>query len=529
MLKKIIKLFLVLTFIGSGYCLSQPVNTRNILIRETDGSPSGYLRQLYVTNTTLTKNSSGNFTLDSGSGGAGGNSFSTWAVNSTDIIAGNSSSTMTLTPGDNVTFIANNTTKTITINATGGGGAETNSLETTITGIADTEIFVGNDSDNGNFVTMSGDATLANTGALTIVDDSHNHVIGNIDAFTVADLQTQTSDVSIFVNNGTAFGGEVSGTYGAIVLGHDALDDQYYDSESDLTTLLDNNYVDEGQVNSIDSDMYVDGSVDDVHLATDFISETELSNITELDTQIGITGTANTTTFLRGDGAWEIPAGGAATNSITTWAVNGTTMTVDSTSDTWNITAGANVTITGDNGTKVVTIDSSAGGGGGSARKGYHRLPIQQARVTGGFTTGNASISAINSTFALLLDNVTDESSVWSWDVPSDYTGNLTAHLSYSMVDATSGTVGLEIEVMAITDGDSTDVNTASFDTANIVADGTTVPGTAGYPDLVNITLTNADSLAANDRTIIRVMRNVDANDTAVGDCALDGFKLEYD
>jgi len=37
-------------------------------------------------------------------------------------------------------------------------------------------------------------------------------------------------------------GGEVSGTLGAIVLGHDALDDQYYDSEGDLTTLLDDNY-----------------------------------------------------------------------------------------------------------------------------------------------------------------------------------------------------------------------------------------------------------------------------------------------
>jgi hypothetical protein len=53
-----------------------------------------------------------------------------------------------------------------------GGAAETNSLETTITGIADTEIFVGNGADSGTFVTVSGDASLANTGALTITSDA---------------------------------------------------------------------------------------------------------------------------------------------------------------------------------------------------------------------------------------------------------------------------------------------------------------------------------------------------------------------
>jgi hypothetical protein len=76
------------------------------------------------------------------------------------------------------------------------GGAETNSLETTITGIADTEVFVGDGADSGAFVVVSGDATLANTGALTVADDSHNHVITNIDSFTKANLETQTSDVA---------------------------------------------------------------------------------------------------------------------------------------------------------------------------------------------------------------------------------------------------------------------------------------------------------------------------------------------
>ena len=46
--------------------------------------------------------------------------------------------------------------------------------------------------------------------------------------------------------------------------------------------------------NSIDSDQYVDGSIDNAHLADDAVGIDELS----------ATGTASATTFLRGDNAW---------------------------------------------------------------------------------------------------------------------------------------------------------------------------------------------------------------------------------
>ena len=45
-----------------------------------------------------------------------------------------------------------------------------------------------------------------------------------------------------YIELSDTFGGEVSGNYTNIVIDNDALDDQYYDSESDLTTLLNNNY-----------------------------------------------------------------------------------------------------------------------------------------------------------------------------------------------------------------------------------------------------------------------------------------------
>lgn len=42
----------------------------------------------------------------------------------------------------------------------------------------------------------------------------------------------------------------------------------------------------------------------------DPIEETEMDSLAELDTQIGTTGTADSTTFLRGDNSWATPAGG---------------------------------------------------------------------------------------------------------------------------------------------------------------------------------------------------------------------------
>lgn len=54
-----------------------------------------------------------------------------------------------------------------------GGGSEINALEADgASGILDTEIFIGTGAGAGNYASVSGDATLANTGALTIANDA---------------------------------------------------------------------------------------------------------------------------------------------------------------------------------------------------------------------------------------------------------------------------------------------------------------------------------------------------------------------
>ena len=75
-------------------------------------------------------------------------------------------------------------------------------------------------------------------------------------------------------------------------LGANSVDsDHYVDGSVDLAHM---------SANSVDSDQYVDTSIDNAHLADDAVGIAELS----------ATGTASATTFLRGDNAWaEVLAG----------------------------------------------------------------------------------------------------------------------------------------------------------------------------------------------------------------------------
>lgn len=104
--------------------------------------------------------------------------------------------------------------------------------------------------------------------------------------------------------------------------------------------------------------------------------------------------------------------------------------------------------------------------------------------------------------------------------MPGQYGGEtLKASVGYMMASATSGKVDFEVSVEAVTDGDAVDLDSASsFDTANAV--NATVPATAGYLDVLTVTLTNKDNVAAGDMVRFKLKRDADdgTDDTATGD-----------
>lgn len=135
------------------------------------------------------------------------------------------------------------------------------------------------------------------------------------------------------------------------------------------------------------------------------------------------------------------------------------------------------------------------------------------------FPTANfPQLSVVNQRPVLWFDAATDETCYWTLIGPQGWTGTITAVATYLMASATSGTIGLQVQVEAITDGDAVDLDaTTSFDAVNNSA-STTVPGTAGHIDQVSITLTNNDSSAAAD--YIRISLNRDADGSAITDSA---------
>lgn len=104
--------------------------------------------------------------------------------------------------------------------------------------------------------------------------------------------------------------------------------------------------------------------------------------------------------------------------------------------------------------------------------------------------------------------------------LPGQYAGGtLKAGVGYMMASATSGKVDFEVAVEAVTDGDAADLDAGtSFDAVN--AANATVPATAGYLDVLTVTLTNKDSAAAGDMVTFRLERDADdaTDDTATGD-----------
>lgn len=164
-------------------------------------------------------------------------------------------------------------------------------------------------------------------------------------------------------------------------------------------------------------------------------------------------------------------------------------------------------------------------------------LPIGAARPPDGtasnlapaITVVKGSASAPTPYFAMAgFDAAQTEQLLWTFTCPQNYASGPELHVQWKAA-ATSGNVRWEGRVAAYTPGtDSTDFAAKALAAANNV---TTAAGATTAGRLVEsvITLTNADSLAANDTLIIYLARlGGDAADTMTGDAQAVTVAFQY-
>lgn len=147
--------------------------------------------------------------------------------------------------------------------------------------------------------------------------------------------------------------------------------------------------------------------------------------------------------------------------------------------------------------------------------------------------TGHAPLTVLSGGAAaphtpiLAFDAATAEEAQFVGQAAAYGSGNWTIRLRYAMASATTGDVKWNAQLRALTPGDAQIISSDAFGTANTATD--TVPGTAGHMKEVAITLSNLDSVAADDYYTLRVVRDAaDAGDTATGDARLVSVTVEY-
>jgi hypothetical protein len=129
----------------------------------------------------------------------------------------------------------------------------------------------------------------------------------------------------------------------------------------------------------------------------------------------------------------------------------------------------------------------------------------------------------------LKYDAAADEAAFWRFVATGYSTGNLTLDIWWYADTATANDVVWGGAIAAITaNTDSQDIETDALATENTVTD--THLGTTGQRlHLCTITISNLDSIAADDEVVLRIRRvGANGSDTMTGDACLVQARLSY-
>jgi plastocyanin len=173
------------------------------------------------------------------------------------------------------------------------------------------------------------------------------------------------------------------------------------------------------------------------------LNASNLASGTVAVNRLGVSGTRDATTFLRGDNTWATVSGGGASNSFETISVAGQSSVIaDSPTDTLTLVAGTGISITTDAGTDTVTITNSSPN-------------ISQSVFTTIAVSGQSNVVADSPTDTLTLAagtgiSITTDAGTDTVTITSTASGGATAFTGLSDVSTASLTVD-QIYLPAIT------------------------------------------------------------------------------
>lgn len=124
----------------------------------------------------------------------------------------------------------------------------------------------------------------------------------------------------------------------------------------------------------------------------------------------------------------------------------------------------------------------------------------------------------------LLLDDTTAEPVYVSFRLPDNYTGAPKIVVQYAALSATSGTMGVEAQIKATSDGEDPALH--AYDALNTSALNA-VPATTGQLQTVTLPLTYDSLLVAGDLVHLKIQRALAG--TATGDMIVHSVSFGYD
>jgi hypothetical protein len=121
--------------------------------------------------------------------------------------------------------------------------------------------------------------------------------------------------------------------------------------------------------------------------------------------------------------------------------------------------------------------------------------------------------------------STSDTWAMWKTILPSLFGASPVLRIHGYMDSATSGNIGFGVRLAALSDGDGT-VEAKVFGTTNIANEA--VPGTAKTKFVLDIPLTNTDSMAKDDELMLGLYRNTAVGSNASGICYVTDVQIVY-